>query len=278
MSQEFARMGLSIAPTLILEAENFVKALEIAGQPLASVAYYQFGRNIICDREILNAGAKISRDEMLSLILHETAHSTAELTKLTAVGRMIGGTALNPIRRLDIYDQKNTFNKHYFTEAGSRNYGSFLEEGFADLTRVKVRTRLGREVSADDANLAVDEFGVRYLGRNLESQVLSYQQDLPAIPIRFGSSVTFGQRGSVELSCYNSSIAGYGLELLDKMVPDLYETMIESRTDPSKQRDFIRMINSVQPGLYRELQLLGYATADFRQGVVRIIEACNANA
>ena len=74
-----------------------------------------------------------------------------------------------------------------------------------------------------------------------------------------------------------SNFAAYGLELLDNRVPGLYDDLLASRQDPTKQRDAIRKIESIRPGLYRELRELEYTTEDFLHGLKLVIEALGSS-
>ena len=69
------------------------------------------------------------------------------------------------------------------------------------------------------------------------------------------------------------NFAAYALELLDTHAPGLYEDLKATRTNPIRQRDAIQKIESLRPGLYRELRDLEYNEKDFVQGLTSVLEA-----
>lgn len=272
----FAAAGLDIAPIIVLDQENFVAALTTANETTSDFAGAYFGGYaLVCEHPDTGVRELLGKDLVLGNAIHEAAHSTARSEAKTIISSKVtpglGKVVLNRVVSSNVH---LGFVKPRREDMEIVSDGNYWEESFADLTRVRFLGELGREPKADDEEIVDDRLKVKYAGRGVDAPLPKDGDEMITVPVRFAQCTAKieGQDASILLSAPNG-IAAYGLDLLDKEVPGLYETVQASRGDHTKQRDVIQMIDSVKPGLYRELRVLPYSIEGFRQGVIKIGEA-----
>lgn len=251
--QYFESRGMPISPVVILGPEEFAEACRLSGEPRDPDAIGGFFSN---DRTIVKqqTGEMATYNISLGVLIHESGHST-------------GG--YNPRIVLETHDGQNgNLRASIATPRGFRKYnsaapdlkvhdtGGYFEEGFSDLNRVDALTELGREPRFDGAMRA--EMGCTYVGEGQETPLPDLTSQELIIPARFAMGAktpdSEGKGGGIITA--PAGIAAYGLELMDKAAPGLRETMIASRRDPKQQAQVIRLIESIRPGLYKELRQL----------------------
>jgi hypothetical protein len=67
---------------------------------------------------------------------------------------------------------------------------------------------------------------------------------------------------------YNdNAVAAYGLEMINDVNPELLPALIAARTTTEGRRDVARIIEGIQPGLYRELRKLPKTPEGFSHGL-----------
>ncbi len=141
-------------------------------------------------------------------------------------------------------------------------WGSFLEEGFADLLR--------GEYSSQNIS-----------DREKEKNILKEKEieNSPHIPYRISRKYFYNDEESRSagnpdgIVWSGSSIAATGLEMLCEKEPKLRQTLIESRSDIEKLREIPRLINAIKPGLYLEIQKCAYSEDEFARVQQIIIDA-----
>ncbi len=69
-----------------------------------------------------------------------------------------------------------------------------------------------------------------------------------------------------------SALAGFGMELLCKKSPELFETLLRARTNVEALRQVPQILNSLSPNLYPRLRSLKYTEKDFLEGLKIILE------
>lgn len=217
-------------------------------------------------------------DYVLGVALHEAAHSsdrneyhictveksvdrTSPTSVQTGIGRLIisGGLRKADMRKGAKSDEE---------------VGMFWEEAFADLTRVRALRVLGHthDVEGPSLNgeLMTDDDRMMVVApNNTAAQSLWVTRNTLVLPAEFAlASKTRDNHNFTKLAY--SNLAAYALELLDTAVPGIYDDLEMARNEPKLQAQAIRKINSIRPGLYRELRDLG-TSQDFAKGLRVVI-------
>jgi hypothetical protein len=285
VGSQFAQDGLEVAPIVVLDGDNFKKACEASGRPAGEKNYgrYTMGRSLVEDEPRPGFKETFGNDYTVGIALHESAHSTAPdtgdiVTSKAVVERGIGGTALGATRYFHHIAGLSGFHRYKWEGNEAKTVGNYWEEAFCDLTRVRYLERTGREPKADGEEKVFAERGVRYAGEGVKAPVIDKENDLVTLPMKFSLCARSEEGSEPDVLFSQPGIAAYGLELLDERAPGLFETMQSSRKEPSKQREVIKMINNVQPGLYKQLRDLPYSDEGFEEGLRTIVHALEPRA
>jgi hypothetical protein len=182
------------------------------------------------------------------LLVHERAHASS---KSKMVQNATGGVHVPRVG-------------HGFPQRETP-YGQFLEEGFADMLRGMYR---GQNMSNELKELAkvvpsLDTCTPESLV-SITNNASGYQYD---IPLRYA---TFTASRTPNLPV--PATAGYALELLCEKEPKLMPALLKGRTAVEGLRQVAQVIESIQPGLYPELQRLSYSEDDFALGMKKVKE------
>lgn len=266
----YAAKGLKISPVRVVEREAFERAYKISGetmdpQDVDTQGEHKFGRSIVVRNKEMEA--EFAEDFVLGIGLHEAAHSLFrdgnkiwQTTEGVPNNTSIGGVAVQGLIKADL--RRNSSHK---------NVGMFWNEAFADLTRVRALRDLKR---SHDIEKESQPFKA-----NAESEMVfipngahSERHSAIAIPAEF-SLLAKTVRGKNMIASSAPNFAAFALELLDSCVPGIYDDFLASATDPRRQADAIKKIESIRPGLYRELSILRYSEEDFKRGLT---VACGA--
>ena len=280
VDSQFAQDGLEIAPIVILDRDNFEQACEISGRPVGEKNYgrYATGRSLIQDEPKPGIKEEFGDDYTVGIALHESAHSTALetgdiVTSKVVTEKAVGSTALEATRYFQHISGTSGFNKYKWEDSKVRAIGNYWEEAFCDLTRVRYLERIDREPKADGEEKVFAERGIRYAGEGVKAPIIDKENDLVTVPMKFSLCTNSEEGSELNVLFSQPGIAAYGLELLDGQVPGLFEAMQSSRKEPGKQREVIKMINNVQPGLYKKLRDLPYSDKGFEEGLRTIVQA-----
>ena len=256
--------GLTVKPIAVLDNQSFITAsryTESGENPevLGGFAYYD--RIVVKEPQSELAGQGVT-----GVIIHEGSHAAVVFDP-----KICTTEAENEQGEVSIeVSTPSGFHKH---RVGGSDAGTYVEEGYSDWTRVSGLTELGQEPRYD--GVAITKTGCTYVGEGHETPLPSLSSTEVIIPARFAmaaeSSDSEGNGGS--LIPAPSGVAAYGLELLNKEAPGLREAMDASRSDPRKQTTVIKLVNSVQPGLYQKLNKLGGSFEDAKQGLRLIGQA-----
>jgi hypothetical protein len=231
------------------------------------------GRVVVREHPDPQVGEFYGADFVLGLMLHEAAHSTAGEPKnivITAAGaNAIGGYGyITPDNLVSGFRKYETQRQN----ARIRPVGNFLEEGFADLTRVRLLQRAGREPKIDGI---VEGPEVWLLGSDAAPPEDDADLGRITMPARFAAAIAILDDGWVASYDVSANFAAYGLELLDQHTPGLFEQMQAARREPHRYAEVIKAINSIEPGLYKELRKIAYTREGFKGGL-RLIETAVA--
>lgn len=278
----FASKGLQIDPLRIVTPATVDKAYRAAGndpthQVSEAEGRHVYGRSYIVDKEY---DPKLyGKNIMLGLGLHEAAHSlTGKTTDITITRQEQSINSLGDphvITHLGGVANARAFGKADLRKDAPRALtGDFWLEAFADLTRVRALRELERSNHMSGHPKVVD-YGnglvVHVLSANSIAPLVSPETDGIAMPAEFAliaRTQVPTMRNVTGTSAAN--FAAYGLDLLDQAQPGLYDTMLAGIYDPRAQAEFIRNVEAVKPGLYRELGMLPYSDEGFTTGLLAI--------
>ena len=268
----FKNEGLEISPLRIIERSTLRRAYQVAGQADDTIQGGNMnGRALIVEDEEMTA--QFGDEFILGVALHEAAHSTSGASKdfLRTAQKQglkvrIGGIAINE-RSFTRVDLRNQYRYKVI--------GEFLEEAFADLTRVRALRSLGKthDIEGSTGDFTTEGGTIMCCVPNDSS--LSIDESIP-MPAEFALlSKSLSNENQVMIT--PSNFAAYALELLDNRITGLYEDLRAARTDPTRQRRAIQKIESLRPGLYGELRDLDYSEKGFVQGLMSVLNALKQN-
>jgi hypothetical protein len=268
-----AEDGFEISPILVLSAENLRELFASVGHNNEDGTYLN---GLIVVSEYHDPQSPLGRKYVLGKLLHEAAHSTAPVDYNSVLTKLDHEDHRSITTRAGV--PYGTFRKENFIKGRDRAItGDFLEEAFADLTRVRGVKRLGQEAHAiDDANGFTVRGHVRYIDPHFWPD--NPVDGMTYIPLGFAGLFDVDPRDNeIKAEAISSALAAYGLDLLDKRLPGLYQQMQDARKDPRIQMQIIKRIESIQPGLYRSLRNLDYTAEDFEDGLNMIQAAIAAS-
>jgi hypothetical protein len=266
----FTDQGLEPAPLRVINRETLHRAYAVAGTKMRDKRGEAEGSNVngralIIENQQMNE--MFGEDAVLGIALHEAAHSLGRGEHLirTVAERenriALGGIAIDAgsLGKADL--RKGT---------EVTTVGNFWEEAFADLTRVRALRALRRTHDIDESTNPFEVGGVMMMGVPNESDIEN--PGIISLPAEFAMlSKTISEKNYIAQSA--SNFAAYALELLDRRVSGLYEDLLAARKDPVRQREAIKKINSVQPGLYKQLRDMEYTDEDFVEGLKVTLQA-----
>lgn len=143
-------------------------------------------------------------------------------------------------------------------------WGWFLEEGWADMHRGNY---FAENASEEERRKLIGV--LRYGDVRMEDTIpvynISSRRFLP-IPIKYLYLTSDGKP-----TFKSSSYAAYGLELLCKINPEIKDLLFEGRKSIEGLRMLAKIIDKIQPGLYRRLQMTDYTEEDFAKKLHTVI-------
>lgn len=283
---QFEQDGLEIAPIYVLEPEVFQGAIKLAGVEPNVNGIYIHGKTLVEStsqtRDLYGNG------HVLGVALHESAHSTAgeqqPLVITKKAPEMVGDVALGSMIFGLTADNNRDFTKYRCSPNPTEGFwgkeGTFFEEGFADITRVRIMERMGllpTSIRRPLGSVWPEGTRVNYMTPSKGSPVIGTDQSVN-LPVGYATCVTV-KADSVALMPSVPNIAAYGLSLLDKHSPGLYEQMLAARPESSQRgnpRKVVQIIDSIRPGLYKELRILPYTETGFKEGLHIILNTLSA--
>ena len=278
IQEEFAHDALPISPITVLDAAAFDVACEIAQQPVESLGgVHIFGQTLI--RSSSESRALYGPAHVLSIGLHESGHATAGEKEPLAIVRKapvhVAGLAMREMLFTLNAERGNDFIRYRWApnDGGApwRIDGQLFEEGFADLKRVEGFRRLGLEATSISEPLGSVWPGgtsVNYVTPDDTLPILGPNGEIN-LPVGYASCVVATESG-LNLLPSVPNIAAYVLTLLDREAPGLFEQIKAARRNPILQREIIRMVNGVEPGLYEVLRDLPYTEEGFVKGLHQV--------
>ena len=250
-----ASKGLSAVEMIVYEENDIPKIKEIVSGEITDDSFNNYGfcayglglvfvkRNALLE--------KINGPEYTeSVAVHEQTHASSgytvflELQDKTTTGR--GG-----------------FMVPRFSENGHCSFhGDFFEEGFSGLLEAEFLERFGKERNHKMEEWFPDSASLDHLNEyKTEDEKIKFQ-----IPLKYLTLLKYHQTG------YSSvSIQAFGVELLCKKIPELYDTMLRARTDINELRKIPKLINASSDGLYGRLAALSSEPDSAAKGLVIIV-------
>lgn len=270
--------GLSISPLRVVKSEVMDRAYAASGERPEPVAESAQGRNIndravvIEDRAIIDA---FGPEYILAIGLHEGAHS------LSGSGNRLLRTVRQNDRRIALggYATSGLIKADLKENSGTSLVGDFWEEAFADFTRVKALRELNRTNDLTESKtIEIGDGSVITVNPNsMPGNVALGDSSTIMMPAEYATLTKVSESGRNKVGTAPSNFAAYALGLLDARLPGLYEDFVEAAThDPKRQADAIRKIESLQPGLYRQLRDLEYTEEGFAEGLRVVIDVLNS--
>ncbi len=145
---------------------------------------------------------------------------------------------------------------------GGEGFGDFFEEGGADYYRHQY---LHQYMAIDDYRRLLNVYDDKiHPQEDIEQQVNSYSVPYfkqERVPLLYGMS-----RSTHKVEAAIPSLAGYAMNLLIELDPDIEGTIVEARKSVSGLRAFAQRIEQLQSGLYVQLRSLKYDPDDFIKG------------
>jgi hypothetical protein len=305
---QFEKEGFSVPPITVLKEEDYARAMDLLGNSNAERSEggeSTEGHTLINmsreDRELYGG------NHVLHYGLHETAHSIARRYNATVISREYparsgednskGGlpnflgritTAASSWVGLDSVQTgyQGGFLKLKVGRTGRHpeaDYvGHFWDEAYADLKRVRSLRELERSAAfpkssgrSPDQETGPLELGdgitIQYLGGNTTAPLVD--NNLISLPVEFAACSPSVRKGRQYTPISVPAIAAYGVELLDRHMPGLFEDFETGQWDGNAQSRFIKKVNSIQPNLYKDLQDLPYTAGGFSEGLIKIAQA-----
>jgi hypothetical protein len=147
-------------------------------------------------------------------------------------------------------------------------YGSFLEEGFADMLRAEYIDRFTKNEKKEKfrtqlANLNIP-ISLKKSGLSLgdTADIPFRQKDTLKLPIKYLYLDTEG-----EPIVNTSSLAAVCIEKLCDKEPELLKILIDGRKNAAGLRTVAKIFDRIKPGLYKTMQNLGYRYESFEEGL-----------
>lgn len=242
--EAFDEEDLEISPIVILNQEEFEKALRIvesAATPDQFNAFYAWDRVIVKEHTPSGSAEEVdfSREMTFGLTIHEAAHSSQGAARHIVVSKLVADP--QPIRHIHAGMEVGGFRWYKAQEDGeTKIVGDFWEEAFADLTRVKLLEKLGREPRADGGVLEHPDLEgdiIRLVGEGANLPSPEPDQEKISLPTKFAGAAKVFSGGGAASFVMPSNFAAYGLDLLDQQSPGLYEKMKAARRDSRRFRE-----------------------------------------
>jgi len=265
----FAGRDLPTTPTKVFDPENYRAVIETLGDGPRPYAFYLNGRATICSVPGPGFDERFNlKDVVLGMMLHEGAHGTMVDNGYLLVSALRASPEDPEVMdRHSRHVLRSGFRKYKVEADGTiKSQGSSLEEAFADLERTRALQEMGREPKLDglSGNDPAKDTQVIGVGGQATS---GPEAGTIVLPAAFAFAAQVHEDGTAHASLAAANYAAYALHLLNMRVPGLFEQMEKARRDPASFREVIRMINSIQPDLYRNLRELQDSEEELRAGL-----------
>jgi hypothetical protein len=156
-----------------------------------------------------------------------------------------------------------------------------IEEGTADLYAVSRIESMGRAIE-----VRPNEFHRTSVYRYEAPVTFTHANNTPHIdpaslapyvPVAYLAAAAVDEhniiipsRGAVNS---DAALGAYGLALLDQAAPGLRQSLLEGRTNPDAAQAIPGYIDSIEPGLYKELGQAQYTSLGFLRALLRVHQA-----
>lgn len=150
------------------------------------------------------------------------------------------------------------------------SWGSFLEEGWADMNRASYVMQHASDADFSVARGIFAEQGV--------TEYINLSDTIPATPSTAGwrrplpLPLKYLYASDVGVVSPSSAFAGYAVELLCSQIPELHPALVAARSASEGLRDVARLLEGFCAGLYRELQKGEYSGEVFFNKLARVSE------
>lgn len=243
-----ADFGESIqgTPITILGPAEFKRAMQISAGPNYYVrAVSMFGQILLLND---NEAAKYGPNYFVRLGLHEGAHAARQ-----HMGRVIVTTEQSPTKGETPESEQSYHITSYETGGLIANDGNpRWEESFADLYSIRRCKDLGISPSLrgeGDSITLTNGDKVRYANPALGCPNTDMNEGCYYLPWDYCSGAQVND-STFDVAVSIPGFGAYGLHLLDKRIPSLFDAMLRTRHDPHTQVEVEDMVNRQYPGLY----------------------------
>lgn len=252
---ELFRSCLQEAKDYVLSELGYASTSPVYFRPKngKNMAEYYFDEDAIYATPPQDANDYLRRTMITSQLIHEMAHESSRVRRMFIFSetdpddnRAHGICLTMGMMAMDL-------------TRGSRNVtGNFFEEAFAEIVASRWREATIPGYQDNEAVLFKTYCGV-------ELPVKYHSPDRELI-----------EHGPVTTNAGYAAIAAYGVELISDFIGvDIFELMKLARqpaTETAAKREIVKIINSVQPGLYKQLRDLKYDDdlGEFEQGLAAI--------
>jgi hypothetical protein len=167
----------------------------------------------------------------------------------------------------------------FFVGDKLKNQGAFFEEGWADFVRAKYmekymsnktkRVLFGKNSDITSVNL--NKTMVRMSAEEMELKLNGFFPLANSRRCQLAAKYFYVANDN-GISNDVPAPSGFGIELLCKKNPELFDLLTQARGDVSKLREVPKIINKMSPGLYLRLRQLECTEEDFIKGLKMIID------
>ncbi len=151
--------------------------------------------------------------------------------------------------------------------------GHFWEEALVDEYSVRRTTALGKYPRGVEGRTAYPgSGGGPYVCYGEAKTHYDRQNDRLFIPWGYTNKAQRSPETGLQMNTTSCASGAYGLHLLDREVPGLFNEMLSTRFDPAARDRAKEMVNSLRDGLYEELAELEYSLEGFASGLLTIVK------
>jgi hypothetical protein len=284
----------ALMPIITLSREGFKEYVETysAKSARASVnapGVYTYGTVIVNALDALDSRSEFPTPEnrlLVDTVRHEGVHSTMPGEEILAITRPLmegdqnvteqekaSGHIIIPVKVGGFLEYNPGVNFYDAT-------GKFIEEGFSESYAVRAKSNEISQITGGAPSIMIQRpdlgFQNSIIFSDDETQKLySAADNTIYIPWRYACDVKVRASAKNRYSAISTpdAFAAYTIDILDCALPGLYQKMIESRCNPNVKEQVKERINSVQPGLYKQLSGLALNPRGLESGLVRTVIA-----
>jgi hypothetical protein len=217
-------------------------------------------------------------------LLHEGGHSSMSDEEHIVSARPLTGRDTNVTEseqkaghRIDIL-RAGGFQVFNPAIAPSRAIGNLWEESFAGSYTYRRKAEIGALTTFDEPSRRLDwrNQGLKYATIFTDSGPhYDRSSNALSIPWKYGVGFyQFDEKGIPKTIALNACTYGaFALDILDSKLPGLFDAMMQSRREPALKPRIEARIDSIAPGLYRDLSLYHWNKSNAERALIKVIKA-----